>query len=33
MEVMDDARRQAGLQYPDEIETTEYPIKLKARSS
>ncbi|KAK5189201.1 hypothetical protein LTR99_006114 [Exophiala xenobiotica] len=32
MEVMDEVRKQAGLQYPDEIETTEYPVKLKARS-
>ena len=33
MEIMDEARRQAGLTYPDDIETTEYPKKLKARAS
>lgn len=31
MEVMDEARKQAGLKYPDDIETTEYPVKLKGR--
>ncbi|KAI1615238.1 putative oxidoreductase [Exophiala viscosa] len=33
MEIMDEARHQAGLTYPDDIETTEYPVKLKARAS
>ncbi|KKZ59182.1 hypothetical protein EMCG_05429 [[Emmonsia] crescens] len=28
MEVMDEVRRQGGLRYPDEIESTEYPVKL-----
>ncbi|KIW42900.1 uncharacterized protein PV06_06404 [Exophiala oligosperma] len=31
MEVMDEVRRKAGLKYPDDIETTEYPVKLKGR--
>lgn len=31
MEVMDEARRQAGLIYPEVIETTKYPVDLKAR--
>ena len=29
MEVMDEVRRQGGLHYPKEIETTEWPVKLK----
>lgn len=33
MEVMDEVRQQGGLTYPDGIETTEYPVKLKAKSS
>lgn len=28
MEVMDEARKQGGLVYPDSIESTEYPVKL-----
>ncbi|KAG5292696.1 NADP:D-xylose dehydrogenase [Histoplasma ohiense] len=28
MDVMDEARRQGGLKYPDEIESTEYPVTL-----
>lgn len=28
MEVMDEARKQGGLAYPDSIESTEYPLKL-----
>jgi len=31
MEVMDEVRRQAGLVYPDAIETTDYPVKLSGR--
>lgn len=31
MEVMDEARRQCGLKYPEAIETTKYPVDLKAR--
>lgn len=29
MEVMDEVRRQGGLQYSDEIESVEYPLKLR----
>lgn len=32
MEVMDQVRQQAGLVYPDSIETTEYPVKLGGKS-
>lgn len=32
MEIMDEARRQAGLAYPPEIESVEYPLNLKAKS-
>lgn len=28
MEVMDEARKQGGLKYPDSIESTEYPLNL-----
>jgi dihydrodiol dehydrogenase / D-xylose 1-dehydrogenase (NADP) len=28
MEVMDEVRKQGGLQYPEKIETTEYPTQL-----
>ncbi|KLJ10135.1 oxidoreductase [Blastomyces silverae] len=28
MDVMDEVRRQGGLKYPDEIESTEYPVAL-----
>ena len=31
MEVMDKVRSQGGLQYPDVIETTKYPVDVKAR--
>jgi len=31
MEVMDEIRRQGGLKYPDEIETTDYPVDLKGK--
>ncbi|QDS72345.1 hypothetical protein FKW77_007986 [Venturia effusa] len=31
MEVMDEVRRQGGLVYPEEIETTEYPVDLKGK--
>ena len=31
MVVMDEARRQGNLQYPEVIETTEYPVDMKAR--
>jgi len=31
MEIMDEARRQGGLTYPKEIESTEYPVDLKAK--
>ena len=31
MEVMDEARRQGNLQYPEVIETTKYPVDMKAR--
>ncbi|KAJ9495910.1 hypothetical protein LTR99_003670 [Exophiala xenobiotica] len=33
MEVMDQIRHQGGLTYPEAIETTEYPVKLYAKSS
>ncbi|KAF2088714.1 dimeric dihydrodiol dehydrogenase [Saccharata proteae CBS 121410] len=33
MEVMDEVRKQAGLQFPEEIETTEYPTKTKAKGT
>jgi predicted dehydrogenase len=32
MEVMDEVRKQGGLTYPDAIETTDYPVDLKAKS-
>ncbi len=28
METMDKVREQAGLKYPEKIETTDYPVKL-----
>lgn len=28
METMDEVRRQAGMKYPENIETVEYPVKL-----
>ena len=31
MEVMDEVRKQNGLQYPEVIESTEYPLDLKKR--
>jgi len=31
MEVMDQVREQGGLKYPEEIETTEYPVDLKKK--
>ncbi|KIW04251.1 uncharacterized protein PV09_04556 [Verruconis gallopava] len=31
METMDEVRRQAGMKYPDEIETTKYPVDLKGK--
>ncbi|KIX99153.1 uncharacterized protein Z520_04729 [Fonsecaea multimorphosa CBS 102226] len=31
MEIMDEARKQGGLVYPDAIETTDYPVKLTAK--
>ncbi|OAX81704.1 hypothetical protein ACJ72_03948 [Emergomyces africanus] len=31
--VMDEVRRQGGLRYPDEIESTEYPVKLGPKKS
>jgi dihydrodiol dehydrogenase / D-xylose 1-dehydrogenase (NADP) len=31
MEVMDEVRRQSGMKYPEEIETTKYPVDLKGR--
>lgn len=31
MEVMDEVRRQGGLDYPEEIESTDYPIDLRAK--
>ena len=31
MEVMDEARRQGDLKYPEVIETTEYPVDMKSR--
>ncbi len=33
MEVMDEARKQGGLVYPDAIESTDYPLKLTAKAS
>ncbi|OJD20014.1 hypothetical protein AJ78_00030 [Emergomyces pasteurianus Ep9510] len=33
MEVMDEVRRQGGLRYPDEIESTEYPVKLGSKET
>ncbi|KAK2795416.1 hypothetical protein FQN52_005182 [Onygenales sp. PD_12] len=33
MEVMDEVRRQGGLKYPDEIESTVYPVKLASKRS
>ncbi|ERF71457.1 hypothetical protein EPUS_06839 [Endocarpon pusillum Z07020] len=33
MDVMDEVRRQGGLEYPSEIESTEYPLDLKRRES
>ncbi|KIW99498.1 uncharacterized protein Z518_11237 [Rhinocladiella mackenziei CBS 650.93] len=32
MEIMDEVRRQGGLVYPEAIESTEYPVKLGART-
>jgi hypothetical protein len=32
MEVMDQIRHQGDLTYPEAIETTEYPVKLYAKS-
>lgn len=32
MEIMDEARQQAGLVYPDAIESTEYPLNLAAKA-
>jgi len=31
MEVMDEIRRQGGVVYPEEIESTEYPVNLKGK--
>jgi len=31
MEVMDEVRKQGGLKYPDDIESTEFPLDLKGR--
>ena len=31
MDVMDEVRRQGGLEYPSKIESTEYPVDLKGR--
>ena len=31
VEIMDEARRQGGLTYPEEIETTKYPVNLKTK--
>lgn len=31
MEVMDEVRKQGGLTYPEEIETTDYPVNLKSK--
>lgn len=31
MEIMDEARRQGGLTYPEEIESTKYPVDLKSK--
>jgi hypothetical protein len=32
MEVMDEARKQGGLKYPDAIESTDYPVKLTSKA-
>ena len=33
MKVMDEARQQGGLKYPEDVESTEYPIDLHAKAS
>lgn len=33
MEVTDEVRRQCGLVYPDVIETTDFPVDMKARDA
>ena len=33
MDIMDEVRRQGGLAYPKEIESTDYPIELQAKAS
>ena len=33
MEVTDEVRRQCGLAYPEVIETTDYPVDMKARNA
>ncbi|KAJ9601964.1 hypothetical protein H2200_013523 [Cladophialophora chaetospira] len=33
MEIMDEARKQGGLVYPDAIESTDYPVNLTAKAS
>jgi hypothetical protein len=33
MEVCDEVRKLCGLKYPDNIETTQYPVDMKARDA